>query len=230
MTPSHIPTASLEMDEIPSAEANLDDLIKFAHTFDGYQRWGSFERCAEIGNAQDHTSIDKLRTCLFFEARRWRHFGDDPDDEALEYWRTLIAAIRERIERIDSATIAWLTNAIRQLPSDAPVLPGTQGYNCYVTQKDHWLGWLMPEAGTGTYPRKTGENAVARDVYNRIREPKMLSWLIEASGVESALVAEAREAQSIESSQGGECAALRKVVPWRVVAEALMSRERRNAA
>lgn len=63
--------------------------------------------------------------------------------------------------RLDFATPAWLADAIRKLPSDERVMPGTQGYNNYTTRKDHWLGWLNPAAGTGTYPRRTGKNESA---------------------------------------------------------------------
>jgi hypothetical protein len=50
-------------------------------------------------------------------------------------------------------SIASFTRAIVALPSDQPVPLGTPGYNRYTTQKAHWLGWLSPSAGTGTYPR-----------------------------------------------------------------------------
>lgn len=88
----------LTLTDIPPVEADLDALIAFAHTFDGYRHWGSFEQCAEIANAQDHESLEKLRTCLFFEARRWRHFGEDPDTDAEQYWRKLVAAIRREVQ------------------------------------------------------------------------------------------------------------------------------------
>ncbi|MEY4182682.1 MAG: hypothetical protein RLZZ217_1308 [Planctomycetota bacterium] len=38
-----------------------------------------------------------LRACLFFEQRRWRHFGDEPDAEAMADIRGLVEAIRERV-------------------------------------------------------------------------------------------------------------------------------------
>lgn len=93
-----IPSEDLMLTDIPAVDADLDALIAFAHTFDGNGHWGSFERCAEIANAQDHGSLEKLRTCLFFEVRRWRHFGDDPDPEAEQYWRKLVAAVRREVQ------------------------------------------------------------------------------------------------------------------------------------
>ena len=92
-----ISTAKLEVKHLPPDDASVDVLIQFAHTFDGYARCGSSAKCAEIANARDHSTIDRLRTCLFFEARRWRHFGETPDEDALRYWQSLVAGIRERI-------------------------------------------------------------------------------------------------------------------------------------
>lgn len=94
-----IPNDALRPADLPSETAALQDLIAFAHTFNGYARWGSLERCAEVANAQDHSSLDSLRTCLFFEARRWRHHGTDPGPEAEQYWRSLISKMRQLLEQ-----------------------------------------------------------------------------------------------------------------------------------
>ena len=216
-----ISTAKLEVKHLPPDDASVDVLIQFAHTFDGYARWGSSAKCAEIANARDHSTIDRLRTCLFFEARRWRHFGETPDEDALRYWQSLVAGIRERILRLDSFTPEWLSDAIRQLPSDAPVSLKTQGYNQYTTQKDHWLGWLNPAAGTGSYPRRTGANVAAKMVYNRIGEPKMLWWLASAAGVDQSLLDEAQRRVDAQTPLSSQCAEFRKLVPWRTLAESL---------
>jgi len=114
-----------------------------------------------------------------------------------------------------------LANAIRRLPSDDRVPDRTPGYNDYNTQKDHWLGWLNPAAGTGTYPRVNGSQRDARDVYNRIVEPKLLLWLITASGVRRELVHAAKQAAEGTASMAGKSAAIRRHVPWHVVAETL---------
>lgn len=92
-----IPNEALSAADVPGEGATLAELRAFAHTFDGYARWGSFQRCAEIANARDHGSLDTLRTCLFFEVRRWHHFGGDPDERAQAYWRELTAEIARRV-------------------------------------------------------------------------------------------------------------------------------------
>jgi hypothetical protein len=92
-----IPTSKLTKKHLPADDAGVSDLIAFAHTFDSEEVGLSFDRLAEIANGKDHSSIDNLRACLFFEARRWRHIGDDPDQEALQYWRSLVAEIKGQL-------------------------------------------------------------------------------------------------------------------------------------
>src|SRR5262245_31371071 len=69
----------------------------FSHTFDGDFEWGSRTKCAEVANAHRHNTLTELRTCLFFEQRRWNHFGDRPDAEAMTYIHGLIAAISKKV-------------------------------------------------------------------------------------------------------------------------------------
>ena len=118
-------------------------------------------------------------------------------------------------------SVEWLIQVIRRLPSDERVPGGTPGYNKYSTQKDHWLGWLDPGAGTGTYPRRSGNNRGARHVYNHIRESKMLLWLISAAGVRGELVDAAKAAAESVASFPAKAAAIRKHVPWSEVAAVL---------
>lgn len=89
---------NLRLTDIPAVDAPLDDLYNFAHTFNGYEYWGSFERCASIAHASDHSSLDCLRTCLFFQARCWRHTGISPDGKAEIFWRQLVEDIRCKVK------------------------------------------------------------------------------------------------------------------------------------
>lgn len=92
-----IRSEDLRLTDIPSGTAAMRDLSAFAYTFDGYAHWGSFDRCADIANSRNHESLDNLRTCLFFEARRWHHYAEDPDLEAELYWRDLVTQIRRKV-------------------------------------------------------------------------------------------------------------------------------------
>ena len=86
--------------------------------------------------------------------------------------------------------------------------------NRYQTQKAHWLGWLDSKSNSGTYQRKDAPNRGAKFVYNHIMEPKMLLWLISASGVDVKLVTQAEENAANAKTMASSCAAIRKVVSW----------------
>jgi hypothetical protein len=101
-----IDNADLKEGDVPESGAGWHEIGRFALSFNGYERWGSFGRCAEIGNRGLEgfretgalpESLDELRTCLFFEQRRWRHFGLDPDEQAMGYIRALVRAVRDEV-------------------------------------------------------------------------------------------------------------------------------------
>jgi hypothetical protein len=120
----------------------------------------------------------------------------------------------------DPDSIGRLIRAIQQLPSDKRVADRQPGYNKHNTQKDHWLGWLgATPPGPGTYARKTGKNRDAQYVYNHIKEPKMLLWLVAAAGVKPELMRAAQRASNSTAS-------IRKHVPWSEVATALWRGDR----
>lgn len=80
---------------------SFDDWRRLAATFDGYNEFG--DRCAEIANARNPQTLVEYRACLFFEWRRWRHFGTDPDDEARAYIWSLVEGIRRILKVRDGA-------------------------------------------------------------------------------------------------------------------------------
>ena len=108
--------------------------------------------------------------------------------------------------------------AIRRLPADKPV---DDPKHWYRTQKEHWLGWLSEYDGPGAYGRKTDQKRDARFAYNHIVQPKMLLWLISASGISSELLdaAEREAAQATLLQQ--QSAIIRRYVPWEVMSRAL---------
>ena len=98
-----IDNGELRADDVPSADADWGSLWHFALTFNGYDFWVSTDKCAEIANTRKHDSLTELRTCLFFEQRRWRHFGETPDKKATAYIRKLVEQIRSRVVAGDVA-------------------------------------------------------------------------------------------------------------------------------
>ncbi len=115
-------------------------------------------------------------------------------------------------------TIKQFTKAIRALPPDkCRIYPG-KWYTC---QKEHWLGWLAEYDGPGAYDRKGGKNRNAKFAYNHIVEYRMLLWLVDAAGIPRSLVKTARGASAKPGTMQRKAAAVRKVVPWDLVAAAL---------
>lgn len=96
-----IENADLDLSRVPLRSASIGEIWNFALTFHGYKRAGSFEACAEIANSRRHDTLTDLRTCLFFEQRRWRHFGEAPNGADLDYIRQLVEAIRQKIEKVE---------------------------------------------------------------------------------------------------------------------------------
>ncbi len=96
-----IPNCDLTLNTIPKTDSDWYDISMFALQFDGYKECGSFEACAEIANAGRDKTLTELRTCLFFEQRRWRHFGESPDAAGMVYIHSLIAKIRDKVSNHD---------------------------------------------------------------------------------------------------------------------------------
>ncbi len=101
-----IPNSQLIEKDIPSNRAGWLKILPFALTFNAYEHWGTFEKCREIAkrgielfrNGQQLSqSLTDLRTCLFYEARRWRHLEKNPSKQGMEYIRALLDAIRVRV-------------------------------------------------------------------------------------------------------------------------------------
>jgi len=96
--------------EVPKPGSDWMTVAQFALTYNGYERHGGFEKVAEIGNSAAHQwavsrtvqgDLSTVRCALFFEQRRWRHFGEDPDPDTVAY----LDAILERIGAMVGHTI-----------------------------------------------------------------------------------------------------------------------------
>ena len=100
--------------DIPWESSDWGKIGEFALAFDAYGYWGSFARCADIANESGDlwqkagvvpAALTELRTCLFFEQRRWRHFGYEPDERTFGYIRTLVSAIHDIVARREQASL-----------------------------------------------------------------------------------------------------------------------------
>lgn len=117
----------------------------------------------------------------------------------------------------DLVSISRFRRALKALPPDRRV---HDPMRWYLTQHEHWQGWLRGYLTAGAYNRK-GRRDDARYAYNHINCPDMLFWLARAAGVSLTMtrrgLADARKARSLP----GQSAAFRRHVPWEVVAAKL---------
>ncbi len=101
-----IPNSQLIEADLPTRRAAWMKILPFANSFNGYEYWGSVQKCREVAkegvslhkdNKALNQTLTELRTCLFFEARRWKHLEKKPTKSGLEYVHALVEAIRSRI-------------------------------------------------------------------------------------------------------------------------------------
>ena len=114
-------------------------------------------------------------------------------------------------------SIARFIAAIETLPADPPVYSS----DWFVTQKQHWLGWLGEYHTPGYYGRTSSRRRDARFAYNHIVNWQMLEWLIRAAGADEATNQAVQAAAEHGTRLQEKAAAIRRVVPWEQVAALL---------
>jgi hypothetical protein len=113
-------------------------------------------------------------------------------------------------------TITQFRKAIKPLPEDGP--RKRRGI-WYLTQKQHWLGWLRVYNGPGAY----GCNNWSRDAkfaYNHIVCPNMLVYLAHAIPLDQEIINGVDQAFHTGFTEMEKSGAIRKVTPWPVIYQA----------
>jgi hypothetical protein len=102
MYASQIHTAELQESDLPNTYGDWSDYARFAATFAPKDP----ELCRELASAafarwrrtgELPRTLEELRACLWFEQRRWRFLGRDPDIEGMRYARVLIHAMHAHL-------------------------------------------------------------------------------------------------------------------------------------
>jgi hypothetical protein len=123
----------------------------------------------------------------------------------------------------NKVSIGQFIQAIKHLPMDQPREDSRVWYK---TQKEHWLGWLSGYDGPGAYGREPGQNRDACFAYNHVVNPLLLLYLIRAIPVRPELVEAAETAYLNGSSMMEKSGAIRKIVPWSEVYQAIWGKEK----
>lgn len=113
--PEPVPHHALRREDLPGPRAPFEEVVQLAYRFDGYQAFGmrlcgemanraldGFQRTGELPAWLGH-DLDRLRACLYFEARRWIVLEREPDTRSLMYVHRLISAIGDALDARDQA-------------------------------------------------------------------------------------------------------------------------------
>jgi len=116
-----VPNAQLRVHGIPDRGDSWDAVSSFSLSYDGYAYWDDVSelatRCIRAWT-RDHTlpgSIDEARACLFYEQRRWHHFGEDPNGRGAQYVWALLDTLRSLVAARSAS------EAVGQGPAPHPV-------------------------------------------------------------------------------------------------------------
>ena len=92
------------------------------------------------------------------------------------------------------------------------------------TEREHMMEWFRDNRtkGAGSFSRARGNDS-GRTCYQRLQNAASLLWIAEASGVAEATVESAFNAAKAASDHRRACGAVRRVIPWDTVYDALVS-------
>jgi hypothetical protein len=105
MYAAQIQTGELRAQDLPTTYGDWSDYARFAVTFAPKDR----ESCREYATSafahwrstsEVPRGLQELRACLWFEQRRWRFMGREPDAEGMQYAAALIRAMRNHLPAI----------------------------------------------------------------------------------------------------------------------------------
>ena len=105
--PEVVPNENLKASVVPPRTAPWHVIGEFALTFNGYEIIGQKE-CGTLANrvkkefsanaaSLQGLSLTELRACLFFEQRRFHHFGEEPEGDGRVFVNALLEAIQQKV-------------------------------------------------------------------------------------------------------------------------------------
>lgn len=181
---------------VPAADAPwYPDIVEFAVTFNGYEALGGTGPIGSLANSvvsewrssgRLPDNLVELRSCLFFEQRRYRHFGEDPDEADMPYMRALIEGIRAHT--LDKSS-AWDESYAEMLDEWEAVEGEIERRRQAAAEKvaSEWVGEF--ESMTNTYLDLIAQGKWQRgsdDLFNvigigrnELRHSAMIAWLLD---------------------------------------------------
>ncbi|MBQ9001923.1 MAG: hypothetical protein IJ087_08735 [Eggerthellaceae bacterium] len=92
------------------------------------------------------------------------------------------------------------------------------------TEREHMAAWFRDSRtkGAGSFSRAKGNDS-GRTCYQRLQNAASLLWIAEAAGVAEATVESAFNAAKAAGDHRRACGAVKRVIPWDTVYDALVS-------
>jgi len=97
--PEYLANQELTVEMIPSRMSTWHEIVLFSLSFNGYQKRGSFNRCAETPYTRDCKTLSEMRACLYFEQGHRVGTGRPPDKETMEFVHDLLDRMREKVTK-----------------------------------------------------------------------------------------------------------------------------------
>jgi hypothetical protein len=148
-TPCAVPNAQLRVHGIPDRGDPWDAVSSFSLSYDGYAYWDDVSELATRrirAWTRDHTlpnSIDEVRACLFYEQRRWHHFGEDPNGRGAQYVWALLDTLRSLV-----AARTALDPAPPEPAAPRPITGGAPGgIRSFLHDDAGYLAWIAHHRG-----------------------------------------------------------------------------------
>jgi hypothetical protein len=141
-----VPNAQLQLGAIPERGDPWDAVSSLSLSYDGYAYWDDVIELATRSIrswTRDRAvpgTIDEVRACLFYEQRRWHHFGEDPSGRGALYIGALLDTLRTLVA-------ARTPSASEAAPAPALVVRATPSSICSFLDDDPgYLAWASAHA------------------------------------------------------------------------------------
>jgi hypothetical protein len=94
--PEPILSADLKPSDLPEVH-HWSDIIDFAATFSPQLECRDESRIRGLTDLREHSTVAEIRAAIFFEYRRYNHFGYPPSEHVLENAKQAVSTIRRKL-------------------------------------------------------------------------------------------------------------------------------------
>ena len=97
--PTAIPSDKLKATDIPSKFSSWSDIVEFVTTFDPRSEIHDGAAIKGIADVTEASTVREIRAALFFEYRRYNHFGYEPEPTVFKAALDAIAILKSKAQQ-----------------------------------------------------------------------------------------------------------------------------------